>query len=217
MRERTNDLAFQYAKTHFAEEDGLLKKIQQEAEKINLGGMSLNPVEAKTLFLLIRLCHVKTVVEVGTFLGYSALWMARALPKDGRLYTLEKDAERAKQARFFLDQDPCGAKIEILQGDAVENLKKLNGPFDMVFIDADKPSYFSYLEWADANTQKGSLIVGDNTFLFGAVYGEPRKSNSHTDATTQIMRRFNEYLADKERFDSLLVPNEEGMTIALKK
>ncbi len=218
MREDAKSEAFDYVKSLFSQEDSLLREIQQEAEAQTLGGMSLNPVEAKTLHMLIKLREVKSVVEIGTFLGYSALWMARALPLKGKIYTLEKDEKRAEQAKSFLNKSECANSIEVLSGDASESLQKLSkkGPFDMVFIDANKGGYGLYLDWAEKNVREGGLIVGDNTFLFGAVYGKPRDSKI-SQKTIKTMREFNQRLANSDKFESILLPTYEGMTIAIKK
>ena len=218
MRENLESKAFEYASSLFAPEDKLLQDIQKEAQSLDLGGMSLNSVEAKLLSLLIQLRGVKKVVEVGTFLGYSALCMARALPEDGELYTLEKDPSRAEQARQFLDRDTCGSQVKIFTGEALSQLDSLEdqGPFDMIFIDANKGGYVDYLNWAEKNIRPGGLIVGDNTFLFGAVYGESR-NHKMGEKTIETMREFNRRLSCPDKYESLLLPTQEGMTIAIKK
>lgn len=176
--------------------------------------ISIYADEGKLLQLLIRLSNIKTVVEIGTLGGYAALWMAEALPADGHLYTIEKDAARATLARAnFKDQK----NITLLEGDASAVLETLRpkGPFDMVFIDADKLNYLHYLDWAEQNIRKGGLVIGDNTLLFDAVWQKelpPRVRQTALDA----MRQFNLRLANPEKYCGLMLPTQEGMTIAQK-
>ena len=141
--------------------------------------------------------------------------MAEALPADGKIITLEKDETRAAKAAAHFAQFDTGKKIELRTGDALETLPTLSGPFDMIFIDADKLNYMNYLTWAEKNIRKGGLIVGDNTFLFGAVYAAApvdRVRKSAFDAMTA----FNARLGDDNFYTGILLPTPEGMTVAVK-
>lgn len=175
--------------------------------------ISIHPEDGRMLQLLIGLGQVSSVVEIGTFGGYSAIWMANALPENGRLITIEKDPARAAAVRPTL---AAHDKITLLEGDALEVLATLQGPFDMVFIDADKLNYLHYLDWAEKNVRAGGLIVGDNTFLFDAVWQDGPIERVRETAR-QAMRDFNRRLADPARYDSIMLPSVEGMTIARKK
>jgi len=176
--------------------------------------ISIYAEEGKLLQLLMRIAGIKTVVEIGTLGGYAALWMAAALPPDGHLYTIEKDAARATLARANLQAQK---NISPLEGDARTVLETLSvkGPFDMIFIDADKLNYLHYLDWAEKNIRKGGLVIGDNTLLFDAVWQKelpPRVRQTALEA----MRQFNLRLSDPEKYCSLMLPTQEGMTIAQK-
>jgi predicted O-methyltransferase YrrM len=184
--------------------------------------ISIHPQEGKLLQLLVRLCQAKTVVEIGTLGGYSALWMADALPEDGKIHTLEKDDRRAALATKHFQAFDAARKITLVQGDALASLAALSdkAPFDMVFIDADKINYPAYLDWAETHVRKGGLIVGDNTFLFGTVWQDAPGQTSHGNplrsTAWQAMRDFNARLADPEKYQSILLPTAEGMTVAQK-
>lgn len=175
----------------------------------------ISPAEGRLLQLIIKMAGVKSIVEIGALGGYSALWLADALPPGGHVYTLEHDEKRQELARASLsDQE----NITLIPGDAKETLPALSqkhGPFDMVFIDADKKSYLDYLNWTDTGIRHGGLIIADDTLLEGAVYldelpGRVRRT------TCDTLRAFNERLADRSRYDSLLWPTDAGLTIAIK-
>tara|TARA_Y100001958_G_scaffold159847_1_gene163689 strand:+ start:2678 stop:3328 length:651 start_codon:yes stop_codon:yes gene_type:complete len=207
-----NYLAELYGQSHSG-----LYQIQEQMNQDGVGGMSLSFGEARILQFLIQTHNVKTVVEIGSLYGSSALAMGMALPKDGKIYCFEKSEDRARKIESHL-KEHLTCKFEVHSGPADEALKKIEnqGPFDMVFIDADKGGYFSYLQWAEAHTQKGSVIVGDNTFLFGALWGESKNSNVGAKQIDS-MKKFNERLVDESLYHSLLVPTPEGMTVGIRK
>jgi len=190
----------------------------QQAARESLTGandkISIYAEEGKLLQLLIRLAGVKTIVEVGALGGYAALWMAASLPEDGHLYTIEKDPARAAIARRNI---AAAGNITLLEGDARQVLAALDGkaPFDMIFIDADKLNYLHYLDWAEQHIRKGGLIIGDNSLLFDAVWMEELPPRVRQTAL-QAMRAFNQRLADPARYHGILLPTQEGMTIAQK-
>lgn len=177
-------------------------------------GISLHAEEARILQLLIRLSGARGIVEIGTLGGYSALAMAAAMPEDGHIITLEKDAARAAQARANTAQEK---RIEIIEGDARATLLQIKdrAPFDMIFIDADKLNYTHYLDWAEEYVRKGGLIVGDNTLLFDAVWMQERPPRVR-DTALAAMRDFNRRLADADKYLGIMLPTAEGMTIAQK-
>jgi predicted O-methyltransferase YrrM len=125
---------------------------------------AVSPLQGALLELLARAIGARAILEIGTLEGYSTLWLARALPPDGRLVTLEVDADRAERAREAL-----GDRAEVIVGPALETLPTLTGPFDLVFIDADKRSNADYLRWALRLSRPGTLIVADNVVRGGAV------------------------------------------------
>ena len=206
----------EYIKDNFAHEDSALKLVGADLPDIEKR-MQMDADEAKILQVIVRMANAKKIVEIGTLNGYSAIWMARALPDDGRLFAFEKSSKRVEPCIEAFKNCGVSDKIDLLQGEALENLKDIehHGPFDMVFIDADKGNYCNYLDWAEANVRKGGIIIGDNSFLFGAVYGEPSRDNIKPQ-TTQIMQEFNKRLGDSEKYTGILLPTAEGLTIAVK-
>lgn len=174
--------------------------------------ISIYPEEGKLLQMLIKLAGVKTIVEIGTLGGYSALWMAAALPPDGKLMTIEKDDNRHALAQKHLAGT---GNVTLLKGDALDVLKTIDETVDMVFIDADKLNYLKYLDWAETHVRKGGLIIGDNTLLFDAVWHDDPVERVRPTAR-QAMRDFNERLADPARYHSVMLPTAEGLTIGIK-
>lgn len=202
-----------YIRALFAPENDAQQKARESLTGDN-DKISIYAEEGKLLQLLIRLSGIKTIVEVGTLGGYAALWMAAALPEGGHLYTIEKDPARAALAK----QNTASAQnITLLEGDAQKVLARIEdkAPFDMIFIDADKLNYVHYLDWAEKHIRKGGLIIGDNSLLFDAVWMEELPPRVRQTAL-QAMRDFNKRLADPARYHSILLPTQEGMTIAQK-
>lgn len=212
---RTPHLALDYIRSLYAPEDALLTRARQAAEALN-HGWQVGAEEGKLLQFFIRAMGVRTVVEIGALTGYSALWMARALPQGGMLHAIDHDTKHCELARGFFAQSEVNGRITLHEGAGADVLETLipQGPFDMVFIDADKPAYGTYLDWAEKHVRTGGLIVADNTFLFGAVYGKPAQKSAAS--TVEAMQRFNERLADEKKYFTAMVPTEEGMTVAIK-
>lgn len=193
----------------------------QKAARASLTGendrISVPPEAGKILQVLLRLIKAKKIAEIGTLGGYSALWMADALPRGGRIYTVEREKYRADAARKTFKKFGYDKIITVAEGDAAKVLPKLSKKslFDAVFIDADKISYAKYLDWAEKNVRKGGLIIGDNTFLFDAVWREEPVDRVRQTALF-AMREFNKRLADPKRYNSILLPTGEGLTVAQK-
>lgn len=207
-----------YMAQYFSLNHPSLERVKEELEKDDLSFMSVSPVEARYLQFLIESFSVKRVVEIGSLYGYSALAMALFLPSDGKIYCFEKDEARCARVRQHLSEAPIKCEFDVFSGDALEALNTIDsdGPFDLVFIDANKNAYGEYLDWAERNTKKGSLIIGDNTFLFGALWKASRSSNV-SQKQVDTMNQFNKRLSDQTKYNSVMIPTLEGMTVAYKK
>lgn len=181
----------------------------------------MGPEECKLVQMLIMLHRTKTIVEIGTLGGYSAIWMARALPPDGHVTTLERNPEHVALARDFITRSDVAGNITVLEGDGHALLDSLSqraqhDPFDMMLIDGDKPGYNAYLDWAEIHVRTGGLIIADNTLLAGSIPGDtpPQRPGK---STWEGMKRFNERLADSSKFESVIVPTAEGLSVAIKR
>ncbi|AMP05522.1 mycolic acid cyclopropane synthetase family protein [Collimonas pratensis] len=171
-------------------------------------------MEGKIIHVLLKMINAKTVLEIGTLGGYSATWIARALPDDGKLVCIEKSEEHYLIAKQNFDSITEGKKINLLKGDAKEILQNFDSSFDAIFIDANKSAYPYYLEQASRLLRKNGLIIADNTFLFGQVY-DPA-INGDKEKIVGAMREFNKQISDSARFTSVILPTDDGLTIAIK-
>lgn len=179
-----------YLEGLFVPGDPALDAALKAADAAGLPPIQVSATQGKLLYLLAKLAGARRILEIGTLAGYSAIWLARALPAGGKLVTLEADPRHAAVAKENLKRAALELVTEVRVGKAVMTLPRLDGPFDMVFIDADKESYPEYLTWALKLTRKGALIVADNVVRDGAVCVE-----SSVDPRVQAVRRYHELVA----------------------
>lgn len=201
------------------QEDEFKARARLASEDLGLARISVNSAEAQLLKILLQLHQPQKVVEIGTLTGLSAQYILEALPEGGELWTLEKNEEHAKRAaEIFSDLSLGTKKIHLIVGDAREKLEELSlqGLFDAVFIDGNKAAYGDYLAWSERNIRRGGLIIADNVFLSGAVWGEST-SQKFSPKQVKVMQDFNERLSDKSLYDSVIVPTYEGLFVAIKK
>lgn len=177
--------------------------------KTSMPQMQVGPLEGAFLRMLVRLTRARRVLEIGTFTGYSALAMAEALPEDGELVTLDMDPEATRIAREFWGRSEHGKKIRLILGPAAQTLETLEGPFDLVFIDADKTGYEKYWELCLPRVVSGGLIVADNVLWSGRVL-EPR------DEQDRAIASFNERVRRDGRVEAVMLPVRDGITLAWK-
>ena len=190
-----------YFNQHLVPDDPLLDAVQAAADEAGLPPIQVAPQDGKLLHLLARIRGARRILEIGTLAGYSTIWLARALPAGGRLVTLEFDPAHAAVAAENFERAGLAETIELRVGPALESLAQLDeegaAPFDLVFIDADKPNNPGYLEFALKLTRPGSVIVGDNVVREGAVI-EPASD----DPRVQGVRRFTEMLGADPRLEA---------------
>jgi predicted O-methyltransferase YrrM len=188
----------------FVPSDTALDAVLQASAAAGLPAIHVAPNQGKLLMLLARAQGARVILEIGTLGGYSTIWLARALPEGGRLVTLEVDPRHAVVARANFARAGLVGIVELRLGPALETLPQLvaegSGPFDLIFIDADKPSYPDYLPWALALSRRGSLIVADNIVRQGAV-----ADAASDDPAVLGVRRFNELLAAEPRVSATAI------------
>jgi predicted O-methyltransferase YrrM len=193
-----------YINDLFVPPDPVLEGALQASVAAGLPPRAVSPSQGKLLHLLARVQGARTILEIGTLGGYSTIWLARALPADGRLITLEFDPKHAKVASGNIARAGLAGVVELRLGRALDTLPKLAaegcGPFDLIFIDADKKSYPDYFAWALKLSRRGTLIIADNVVRNGAVV-----DTSSSDPNIQGVRRFNELLAAERRVSATAI------------
>lgn len=198
-------------------QDEVLEKVLENNQRAGLPEHDVAANQGQLLALFVRMTQARRILEIGTLGAYSSIWMARALPADGKLTTLEADPIHARIARQNIHLAGLDDRIELIEGPALRSLENFGdvAPFDMIFIDADKPNNPGYLEWALHYSRPGTLIVGDNVVRDGEVIN--RQSD---DARVQGVRRFIEMLGDNPRLSATAlqtvgVKGWDGFTLAL--
>lgn len=207
-----NDDAMQNYLANFAQEDEILRWIQTEAQRHDLPTISLQPLEGKLLHLLVRSSGAKKIVEIGALGGYSGTWLARALPADGHLWTLEKSAKHADVARAAFAKAGLSEKVTLVEGDALPSLQTLSAhaPFDFVFMDADPENYVNYFQWVRTHLRTGGILAAHNALAAGNI-AAPNSDRSRGMAAFQ-----DALLADTD-FDSTIIAWGDGIVFAVKR
>lgn len=176
-----------YFEARLLRPDPLLTAVPQANQDAGLQAIDVSPLQAQFLALMVRISGARRVLEIGTLGGYSAIHMARALPDDGALVTLEVDPETAAVAIDNIDAAGLSDRIEVRVGAALDTLPGLEGeaPFDLIFIDADKRNNAAYTEWAVKLARPGSVIIVDNVVRGGAIT-DPDKTDPHTEGNRAL-------------------------------
>ena len=200
----------EYIEQHSTSESEVLQQITRNThlEVINPRMLS-GHVQGRVLSMLSQMTRPKRILELGTFTGYSALCLAEGLTEDGKLITIEHNDEMEEAIRRNLALSPLGNKIELVIGDAKEELRRLDDKFDLVFIDADKKEYCDYLDLVLPLMRLGGWILADNTLWDGHII-DPAYDK---DKQTVALRAFNDKVASDERLDKVILPLRDGLTI----
>lgn len=198
----------------FVAEDEVLRQTVARAKEHGLPSIQISPLQGKLLQFLASACQARKILEIGALAGYSGIWLARALPKDGRLITLEINAAHAEVVRESFRQARLDDRAEVRVGPALETLPLLatEGPFDLIFIDADKGSYPQYLEWAIRLARRGSIIVADNCVQGG------EGLSVHQEAAAPYLtgiRAYNQSASSNRALCSIALPINTGMTLSV--
>lgn len=189
--------------------DGGLAYAFGAPERHGMPAIQVGRGEGALLGMLLRLAGAREVVEVGTLAAYSTIHLARAVGPTGHVWSIEYDMKHAGVAREVLSAAGLGARVTVVEGAGVDALPTLEseGPFDAVFIDADKANYDRYGRWAAKNLRPGGMLIGDNVFLFGRLLGDK------DDAAA--MRRFHEEA--RQHFDTVCIPTPDGLLVGVKR
>ncbi len=201
-----------YAEAHTTPPPTHLVALAAETERsLDAPQMMVGPVEGRFLQVLVHATGARRVLEIGTFSGYSALSMAAGLPADGHIVTCEVDPRAAEVARRAIAASPYAGRVEVRLGPALETLGSLDGPFDLVFVDADKAEYVAYYEAVLPKLAERGLLVVDNTLWGGRVLDQ-----DDTSADTAGIRAFNDHVAADRRVVCVQLPVRDGVTLVIK-
>jgi caffeoyl-CoA O-methyltransferase len=203
-----NEGVEQYALEHSTPDPDFFRRLEDETRAISdWPQMMVGPLEGQFLGWLVWLAQARRVLEIGTFTGYSSISMALNLPPDGRITSLDVNEETTAVARRYAEEAAVADRIDYRVGSAIEELGRLDGPFDLVFIDADKESYVDYYEDVLPKLADRGFIVADNVLWSGRVVEEGG------DESTQAIKRFNDHVAADDRVESLMLTVRDGMTL----
>ena len=201
----------QYLTDNFASEDETLAYVRRQTAERGLPQISLAPDEGKLLQLLVRLNGARKVIEIGALAGYSAICIARGLPENGALVTIEKSGLHVQVTRDHIQRAGLSDRVKVLQGDGSQILKTLeaDAPWDMIFIDADKPSYPHYLDWAAQHLRVGGAVLAHNAFWQGRILSPESEDDL-------AMVAFNRALATHGRFEATIIEVGDGLALGVK-
>jgi caffeoyl-CoA O-methyltransferase len=203
-----NEAVERYAHEQTTPDPEFFRRLEDETRAISdWPQMMVGPLEGQLLGWLVWLSQARRVLEIGTFTGYSSISMALNLPEDGRITSLDVNEETTAVARRYAEEARVADRIDYRVGPALDALEALDGPFDLVFIDADKENYINYYEAILPKLAERGFIVADNVLWSGRVVEEGG------DESTQAIKAFNEHIASDERVQSLMLTVRDGMTL----
>jgi caffeoyl-CoA O-methyltransferase len=213
MKELTLPGIEEYAQVHSWAESEICKALREETHRtMAFPQMVVGPLEGAFLKMMARLVDARRVLEIGMFTGYSALCFAEALPADGRVVTCDIDDKAAALAGKYFTKSPHGGKIEIRMGPALETMRGLAGPFDLIFIDADKVNYVHYYRRALELIAASGAILIDNVLWSGDVLKQPPP-----DQSTAAIQELNRVVSSDSRVDAVLVTIRDGVLVVKPK
>lgn len=202
-----------YVENHTQPETEVLQELNRETYlKVVSPGMLSGHLQGSTLAMFVALVQAKNILEIGTYTGYSAIWMAKAMHEGGKLHTIDKNEELETMVRKYFEKAEVTDKIELHIGNALEIIPTLSETFDLVYIDADKENYLNYYEMVIEKIRKCGLIIADNVLWHGKVISPEENS----DKATQSILDFNTHVHNDERVENVLFPIRDGLMVARK-
>lgn len=208
-----NEKLDDYIDDHTSQEDDVLFELNRETHlKTYYPRMLSGKVQGKFLEMIVQMIKPSRVLEIGTFTGYSAISMAKALPENGKIITLEVNPEMESFIRKFIHKSGLENKIDLLIGDAVQLIPKMEEVFDLIFIDADKEQYIDYYNLSMEKLSQGGFILADNVLWSGKVLETDEKS----DKETKGIKAFNDFVATDPRVEQVIISVRDGLLLARK-
>lgn len=214
MSEAVPEAVQQYAEKISSPEPALLQKINRETNLTNPQSYMLSGHwQGRMLSMISRMIRPKRILEIGTFTGYSAICLAEGLQEDGHLDTIDLNDELETASRQYLQASAMGDKISLHIGDALDVIPTLEGPFDLVFIDADKPNYVRYYDLVIDKVPSGGYLLADNVLYHGEVFLPAAQQSNNARGISS----FNEKVAADPRVEQVLIPLRDGLLLIRKR
>lgn len=204
-----------YLENHSSPVNELLVELRRETyQKTTQPHMLSGDYQGQFLSIISRLIQPKTILEIGTFTGYSALCLAEGMAKDGKLITIDRNEELMYLPKKYFDQSPYADQIDFKIGNALDVLDELKDEiYDLVFIDADKSNYINYYEKVIGQVRKGGVLLVDNVLWYGKVLEEAKPN----DKDTQVLKEFNDKIAKDDRVEVVILPIRDGISLIRKR
>lgn len=206
-----------YLEKTFGSEDAWLKQVRSAAASAGLPDIHVGPYDGQILKVLAKSFGAKKIVEIGTLAGYSGICLLRGAGPFARLWTFEMDPKHLAVAKTNFETAGVLHQVQMFEGPALANLPSIEdqGPFDLVFIDANKTDYPEYLDWASKNLRKGGVALGDNTLAWGKI---AKELDSHDRMANMVkaLRDYNAKAGDSTVWTSMMLPTGEGLTVSVK-
>ena len=205
-----------WAESVFQPEDAVLREIRQRSRRAGLPAIEVGAFDGRHLEVLARAAGARRAVEIGTLGGYSGVCLLRGMGPEGLLHTFEREPRHAEVARESFRRAGMASQVRVHLEPALQGLREIEGegPFDLVFIDADKAGYPDYLAWAEVHLRLGGVLLADNAFGFGHVHQPGRAGEDR--AAVEALRRFAERLARGGRFLATMLPTAEGLAVGVR-
>lgn len=201
-----------YCETHSQQESDLLAQLNRETHlKISQPRMLSGHLQGRVLSFISKIVRPDTILEIGTYTGYSALCLAEGLKENGKLISLDQNKETTHFAKQFIDKSVYKEQIELREGDAKEIIPQLDMSFDLVFIDADKKSYSDYFDLVINKLNRGGIILADNVLWSGKILDYQK------DKDTQLIHEFNQKVFQDKRVETLILPIRDGLSVIRKR
>ena len=203
----------EYSLKNTSEESELLKNLRKETnQKILHPRMLSGKLQGRLLSLISKLIKPKEILEIGTYTGYGTLCLSEGLDPNGTIHTVEINEELIDFQNIFFNQSDKKKQIKQHLGSALSIIESLKGPFDIVFLDADKSNYINYLELITPKLKKGGLLITDNVLWSGKILNKTNES----DIDTQTIKKFNSLIKNHESFETILLPIRDGLSLSRK-
>jgi predicted O-methyltransferase YrrM len=203
-----NPMVETYLYSMLPQRDPVVREMERYAKDHNVP--IIGPAVARLLYLLAQLTGARRIFEMGSAIGYSTVWLARAAGPGGRVFYTDSSEENMRRARGYLQRAGVATRVRFLQGDALESIKTVSGKFDLIFLDVDKPQYPDALHVALPRLRRGGLFITDNTLWSGKVAG------TATDEATKAIRRFNKEVYSSSKLFPVIVPLRDGVAVCRK-